>query len=140
MIKFPQPPILDDKFGSISWRTWFSNVAKFFQPQTPVAVTYAANWSDYSASFQSVVYWLDACGAVHLSGMCKKSTATSFVETIFTLPVGYRPSKIETYLVAANVLDNGVRVNILPSGVVSYASTQTPCDYLSLSGITFRAV
>ena len=52
-------------------------------------VTFTNGWSNYGGSFYSAAYHKDKLGYVHLRGLVKAGTCGT---SIFTLPVGMRPS------------------------------------------------
>lgn len=70
-------------------------------------------------------------GIVHLRGLVKNGTSN----TIFTLPVGYRPAYLELHAVLSN--ENIARCDIDVSGNVIQQSGSPV--WFCLDGITFRA-
>lgn len=85
-------------------------------------------------------FYKDAGGTVHLEGVLDKNGGSWAVETILTLPVGYRPPNTRLYSppVSPPALS---RVDISSAGVVSLQAggASNPVNYLSLDGISFRA-
>lgn len=57
-----------------------------------IAPALAANWSNFGGGQATAGYRKDAVGRVELKGLVKKATALALPDTLFTLPVGYRPA------------------------------------------------
>ncbi|NEP89927.1 MAG: hypothetical protein F6K18_25610 [Okeania sp. SIO2C2] len=89
-------------------------------------------WVNYGRGYNSAGYFKDSLGIVHLKGLVKNGTAN----TIFTLPVGYRPAAQELHSVATSP-NAMARVDILSNGTVQRISGSS--TWISLDGITFRA-
>ncbi len=107
----------------------------FLAPPAWTAPTLGNSWVDYDASYSSAGYYKDAAGTVHLKGAIRSGTIGA---TVFTLPVGYRPLKIQAYAVPTDV------------GLATYGSAQVGADgtvtvvvgnnaLVHLDGISFRA-
>ncbi|NET24634.1 hypothetical protein [Okeania sp. SIO1I7] len=96
--------------------------------QTP---TFQNAWVNYGFGYNNAGYFKDSLGIVHLKGLVKNGTA----DTIFTLPVGYRPAARELHSVAAYNNTMG-RIDILSNGTVQRISGSS--TWISLDGITFR--
>jgi hypothetical protein len=96
-----------------------------------IAPTFSGTWANVGGGFNNAGYYKDPFGVVHLRGLVKSGTIPS---TIFTLPVGYRPTA-QYYLV---VLSQGAigRLDIATSGTVS-ATTGNNLSF-SLDNIHFR--
>ena len=98
-------------------------------------------WAPYGNNFNLPAYFKDSLGIVHLRGMVRGGTLRN---SIFTLPVGYRPINRELFLVASAMPSatstNGSgfgRVDVANDGqVIAWEGTN---EWLSLDGITFRA-
>lgn len=94
-----------------------------------------ANWIATSPTdgLNPIGYWKDSFGVVHLRGTIRSGTVNA---QLFTLPTGYRPAAREVLMALS---DEAVgRVGVLPNGqVFQELGTNT---YLSLDGLTFRAV
>ncbi|NES77323.1 MULTISPECIES: hypothetical protein [Okeania] len=97
--------------------------------QTP---TLQNGWVNYGSGYNSAGYFKDSLGIVHLKGLVRNGTAN----TIFTLPVGYRPAARELHSVATYNNTIG-RVDIFSNGRVQRISGSSA--WVSLDGITFRA-
>lgn len=97
------------------------------------AVVFQNGWTNYGGQWDTASYTKDADGFVHLSGLIADTNGGG-AETLFTLPVGYRPTATLIYLVETNTAVVG-RIDIFPDGQVYIQSGNRV--YLSLSGITF---
>ncbi|MBE9002401.1 hypothetical protein IQ274_30430 [Nostoc sp. LEGE 12447] len=98
--------------------------------QTP---TFQNNWVNYDNTYNPAGYFKDSLGIVHLRGLVRSGTNNT---TIFTLPVGYRPSNRE--LQAIQTFNNTIgRLDILTDGQVQVVLGNN--GWVSLDGITFRA-
>ena len=135
-MNFPQPPLHSDPIaGVLPWVQWFSQVTSYFKDPVMTAPTLSANWSNVSGAYQTARYYIDPTGIVHLEGSIKKATAGVAGETIFTLPVGYRPSSQLSFPVDANGAYG--KIDVKADGTVVYqAGTATVS--MSLSGISFK--
>lgn len=107
------------------------------------AVTLFNGWQHYDAVFPGSNlsppgYWKDSLGVVHLRGIIASGVLNA---AIFSLPSGYRPEYTEIHTGMSgdsNAIYSLARIDISAAGVVLAQSGGT--DYLSLDGITFRAV
>lgn len=99
--------------------------------------TTCSGWPNVNPSVnQAASYWRDPFGVVHLRGTVFKCDALN--NTIFTLPAGFRPGKLEHFAVAAeNDTPPTAIVNVGSNGQV-VAPGSTDADVRSLDGITFR--
>lgn len=97
------------------------------------APTLATDWSDYSGSFTASGYRKDALGLVHLKGLVKKAVAVATPDTIFTLPVGYRPTTEKIFVVTSNLAFGEVRITT--GGAVNVLTGHQ--NYVALDGIRF---
>ena len=50
-------------------------------------------WSNYGGSYESVQYFRDTHGFVHIHGLAS-ANGTNTANTLFTLPVGFRPYQL----------------------------------------------
>lgn len=66
--------------------------SNFVMPK--IALTLAASWVAYDAAWQEPVYWKSSERKVCVRGSIKNGTTTA-ATVIATLPVGYRPTKVE---------------------------------------------
>jgi hypothetical protein len=94
-------------------------------------------WQDLSSNVNNEAgYYRDPLGIVHLHGIAVKCGSPPSGDTIFTLPAGYHPAKLEHQ---PAVYSTGVKeVNIDPAGNVSAANAPSANEWVSLDGITFR--
>lgn len=106
--------------------------------QTP---TLTNSWANYNTAhnggvqtYNNAGYYLGPDGIVHLRGLISDGTAG---QPCFTLPVGYRPDRINLMPAVYNPgAGLGVtRVDVASDGTVTPQVTTT---YLSLDGISFR--
>lgn len=105
---------------------------------TWTVATLTAPWVAFGSGLRTPGYRRKLNGEVQLRGMIKSGAAGG---TIFTLPVGMRPTEPETFICAAGG-PGAARVDVSASGVVSVnafigAGTNS---YVSLSGISFDSV
>ena len=96
--------------------------------QTP---TLQNGWVNFGSGFNTVGYFKDSLGIVHLKGLVRAGSGT-----IFTLPAGYRPASRELHAVATHPDEMG-RIDVLTDGQVSMVKGKN--TWISLDGITFRA-
>lgn len=94
------------------------------------APTLAANWTNFSGSYQSTRYCKDANGWVHIEGHVGNSVDTG-ATAVFTLPAGFRPA---LHLLFMSVGDNNAcRIQVTSAGVVSLGGNGTYAVYASLN-------
>lgn len=103
------------------------------QPEM-VAPTLKNNWVNYGGAWAPASYWKDSCGMVRLNGLIKNGT-TSAGTILFTLPVGYRPSKKEKCMCCSGAALCILEVDASGNVSISFGATS---GWLSLSGIAFR--
>ena len=102
-------------------------------------------WDNFDSVHNSVAFFRDPFGVVHLKGLGKCFNANDCVgggigraHTIFVLPSGYRPAKREVQATLSNA--GSFRVNIESGGEVRIEELITfQTGWVSLDGITFRA-
>ncbi len=126
------------RIGDVYWQEADFYRANIDQPAF-TAASFATNWGDVGAGYQTTGYLKDSMGFVHLRGQPKVTTGT-LTATIFTLPAGSQPSAIEQYWVRMGT-GVGSYIEIDTSGNVKYqggvlADAQSGT---SLAGITFKA-
>lgn len=83
-------------------------------------------WVEYGTIWGVAGYAKDASGTVYLRGLIKNGT---IAQTVFTLPVGYRPSGRKIISVLANNAQG--RLDVLPTGEVNAQAGST--TWFSLS-------
>lgn len=91
------------------------------------------SWVNLGGGFQNAGYMRDAAGFVHLKGLVR---AGAIPNTIFTLPVGFRPASWEIAATASNDLFGEVRVDPTNGNVIPYAGSGT---WFTLDSTIFRA-
>jgi hypothetical protein len=96
------------------------------------AVAFQNSWVNYGAGLNDAKYWFDSDGYVNIEGFVKNGSAPN--TTIFTLPVGYRPS-VEIWFTADG---NGAYslVQVKTSGAIINSVGSTISQ--SLNGIRFQ--
>lgn len=96
---------------------------------------FGVNWDNNDVGMGFVRYKLTARNTVALTGTAKRLVNPSPApSTIFTLPVGYRPSNIHCFAVPMSPSQFAeIRVN--PNGTVNAQTTVEPNQTISLSGI-----
>jgi hypothetical protein len=106
-------------------------------------------WRNYGDPFETVRFFRDPVGMVHLEGLVQWAEISFNPTKIFLLPTGYRPAKTLTFSVdckedvdenASSLVEHG-RVDVESDGGVDWIR-QDNCDpegYISLNGIDFRA-
>ena len=109
------------------------NFNNFNSEEAWIVPAFMNSWTNYDTTYNPAGYFKDSLGIVHLRGLVKNGTNNT---TIFTLPVGYRPSNQELQAVQTNLNTIG-RVDILADGQVTVVSGSN--GWVSLDGITFRA-
>lgn len=88
-------------------------------------------WENYGSPMKPATFYKDCYGVVRLAGGVRNGTTTA----AFRLPAGYRPEGHEIFPAATTSYRNAA-VYITAEGYVDIVGTS---DYVSLSGITFRA-
>ncbi len=105
--------------------------------QAWIAPTLTNSWANFdAANYSPAGYFKDTLGIVHLRGAVKSGTIG---QAIFTLPVGYRPPKIEWHPAISSSPSTLTLslVTVSSDGqVIASAGANT---WFSLDGITFRA-
>lgn len=98
-----------------------------------VAPSLATNWSNFGGTNLNAGYMKDQTNRVWLRGTVKKSIAVVGGETLFTLPVGFRPSANINVPVVSNSAFGYVAVSA--GGVVSVQVGNA--TFVALDGISF---
>lgn len=103
-----------------------------------VTPPYAQNYS--ATAGNEIGYIKDAFGWVYLKGFpyAPPGSGNGAVGTVYTLPVGYRPSTQLLFLTKVSSISGMVRLDVTTGGVISI--NQTPGPYaFPLNGIHFQA-
>ena len=108
-----------------------SSTTNTFPVSTWTTPTLAGAWVDFGGTYLNRRHTKDVLGYVHIEGMVKTGTGT-----IFTLPVGSRPSATLSFSGTGN--NAAARIDVNSAGVVSLESGSAS-SFLSLSGIVFYA-
>lgn len=96
--------------------------------------TPANGWTHWAAGYDPRVVLHENIAI--MNGLIKPGTTTALT-TLFTLPVGYRPSVNRFYNVSASNAGCNVEVQVLSSGIVRNTAAFT-CTYISLDNIMFN--
>lgn len=91
-------------------------------------------WSDYGTPYATAGYTKTSAGLVVLKGLIKRGGAAVSGETLFTLPVGYRPTYAMTF--AVDSLDVSTTLTVGIDGTV-VPTTNVNAGFLSLETVTF---
>ncbi|HZF48938.1 MAG TPA: LamG-like jellyroll fold domain-containing protein [Polyangiaceae bacterium] len=97
------------------------------------------------SQYDTVGYFKDSMGIVHLGGTLSTTGALVSGNTIFTLPEGYRPKVLKMVMAFTTVDGSGVlnpcSLHIFSDGqvVVGMVATTNSKLFISLDGISFRA-
>lgn len=89
-------------------------------------------WGNWPA-VTTIGFWKDSCGVIHLQGT---AVGGSPLDTIFTLPAGYRPLLPVAFPVAVGAADVGFMLIVDDDGdIIPWADGA----FVVLDGMTFRA-
>lgn len=119
----------------------------FIRPETASAagMTLAVGWSNYGGGYQNVSYQ-QVGTRVFLRGLLTNATAvpasgSGSVNNVAFLPIGVRPSAIETFsVVGGGPVAIGL-LNILTDGTCQLSGIALPAGgYVSISGVTFSTI
>jgi hypothetical protein len=114
---------------SNTWSSW--NTSTLEAVSAPTLVN---SWVNYdTANGRNAGYYKDGFGIIHLQGLIRSGTSIPGT-TLFTLPIGYRPTKSCYFPVSSNNAFGSVSVDV--SGEVAIQSGSN--TWLSLDGISFR--
>ena len=93
----------------------------------------------YGGTNQAPAFQKDPSGIVRLRGLVAATTSNSPGATIFTLPVGYRPTAGRVFSTRAYVAstDSTARIDITNAGAVNVPTVITASGFISLEGISF---
>ena len=148
--QYPNPGIADGAVNSAKVEDG-SLIEADFAPREDVIQPVLNNcvaatpWTSGLALAYPVGYWKDRSGVVHLQGSLGCSGNAAEGQTIFTLPSGYTPAGPGGPVVRFPALASGTtiaQIAILNNGPVVFDGPDNTAtdDYISLDGITFRAV
>lgn len=101
-----------------------------------IAPSLLNSWVNFSVSYDPAGYYKDPLGRVWLRGLIKSGT-TAANTLLFVLPSGYRPPFRSIHAIDTNGTFGSVEVQ--EDGEVRTGTTVS-ATYLSLAGISFRAV
>lgn len=92
------------------------------------------NWANYGGAYETLGYYKDKEGVVHLKGLVVSGTSS----VVFILPVGYRPTQTRLF---ATLSDHGT--GYVVGGVFIYSNgnvqiqNYSGANYTSFSGVSF---
>ena len=98
--------------------------------------SFVNGWVDYGSAFGSPGYYKDSLGNVHIRGLIKSGTSSTGT-TMFTLPVGYRPS-LNYIFTCPKVGGDYYELRVLTSGAVAVGDRVASPTWSSIA-VTFRA-
>ncbi len=142
------PDTIDDQVSMENRINVLEKSLAFVEPQKLVGTAeapFSGTWTNYSSpGFAPCRYYRDPLGMVHLSGVAARSGNWTALDTIFTLPVDYRPGSSELFPAAAmgSTVASYAELHVLTNGVVrvgSAGASTNPIVYISLAAIHFRA-
>jgi hypothetical protein len=104
-----------------------------------IAPTLLNGWVNYGGTYDTIGFYKDEFGIVHLRGLIKSGTGSAGT-VLFYLPVGYRPSITNLIPTLSNNASTitPVSIEVYADGSVKLTLT-TGTTWLALAGITFRA-
>ncbi|WP_235297464.1 thrombospondin type-1 domain-containing protein [Portibacter marinus] len=126
--------LLSDAEGNASWQA----LSSINGPESSILVTtFSNNYTHYGSGFQDVSYYKHN-GRVFIEGVAGRAAGVINNQTIFTLPLGYRPAK--AHLFEGRQGTTGCRIDILSTGEVRVIACEQSGSFIfiSLSGISFR--
>ena len=86
--------------------------------------TLTSPWSNYGGSYESVHYFRDTHGFVHINGLAS-ANGTTTSNTLFTLPIGFRPKGSLILDSSRSGAEGGMSWQIYASGEVSPRVSQS---------------
>ena len=129
---WPVPAPSDIDLASILSRTLAAIGASLYGP-AKTTPTLGTNWAHGASSL--VQFWKDADRMVHLSGKAV-NTSDSVPSTIFTLPIGYRPTYARRFaIVVANTAIGVLEITTGGAATVVLGALNTS---VYLDGVSFR--
>lgn len=130
------------QFRTNTGNSW-KNIDAMYYPGsagTWSSISLQNSWVNYGgASYSTAQYTKSSDKIVTVRGLIKNGTTTKNT-TIFTLPVGYRPTKSLVFMTAgSNPGEIPARIDILSDGIVRVATENGAIGntFLSLAGISF---
>jgi hypothetical protein len=121
--------------------TWFNSTHKtefdaHLADNAYIAPTLLNGWENFGSLYITAGYIKDAHGYVYLRGFIK-SGATAINTILFQLPGGYRPGAQHLFPQVSKGATTAIQINV--DGNVLLGASTTSADWLSLSGIVFKA-
>jgi hypothetical protein len=109
-----------------------------FTQQAPMAPTFLNGWSSYGYTYETLHYWMDTSGLIHIQGSVSSGTTNA---AIFRLPAGYIPLNDEFFPCDANASYGSVDIIGINSGanagyvVGNYGGTRLAINVIFRVGI-----
>jgi hypothetical protein len=138
--------IVDARVSAVKSKTFATLDARLEETEQDVATHKADNayiaptllngWENFGSSYITAGYIKDAHGYVYLRGFIK-SGATAINTILFNLPGGYRPGAQHLFPQVSKGATTAIQINV--DGNVLLGASTTSADWLSLSGIVFKA-
>ena len=94
--------------------------------------TLTSPWTNYGGTWQSVHYYKDTHGVVHVAGLAS-ANGTSAGGTIFQLPIGFRPKELQMHDGSRDGAEGAMMWNIYADGTVGPRVTQSSWASLGFS-------
>lgn len=99
---------------------------------------FGSGWKNEGGGFQSVGFYRDDEGVVHLRGVVALGGHTT---TIFTLPIGYRPAATEMFIAGLDYAGTAtIEVTAVGDVDLEFINAPTTPSYMTLSQISFRSI
>lgn len=113
-----------------------SNPVTLTGPETWHAVSYGAGWADGTAPVQGLKYRLTPQNNVEFKGAAANAAAAA-AQTMFTLPVGYRPPVSRTFLTYCRTNNSVGFVEVASTGVTTLIALTAGGHTFDFDGLFF---
>lgn len=100
-----------------------------------LVTNFSSGVNHYGGPYGKAMYCKDAFDRVFIQGHIKINGAPTGIQTLFTLPEGYRPKTVKFFTVIDDALNQGT-VEVLPNGLVQ-SRTVKNTNFICLDGITY---
>lgn len=96
-------------------------------------------WGDGNYSTGQVRYWKDGLGIVHVTGLVRTPASSGHAyQTMFTLPVGFRPASLDAQIISCVHNDAHASVQVGYDGTVVIRQEPVPDGWISMN-LHFKA-
>lgn len=126
--KYPTTKAVDDTYATKTALALKANIAQ----EAWITPTLVNGWNHFGSPTYNASYMKDSMGFVHLRGRVKDGTISSY---FMVLPVGYRPTNTQSYVVDSN--GSFGRLVVSSDGAVNCVVGSNV--FVSIDGITFKA-